>query len=82
VVREVRVHDYDKVPLSELKSMDICGSQSKLPRAWLEHDLVGPVDADELFRNVLRAIRGGVVNDDELPGEIAAKRTVTICSLT
>lgn len=70
MVRKVGVHDNDEVTGSELQAVDVCGSETEFAGAGLEQDLVLPVSPRELLGYVLRAVRGGVVDDYELPGEV------------
>jgi hypothetical protein len=71
VVREVGVHDDDEVALGELQPVDVGRAQAQLARARLQHDARGAVDLLQLLGNVLRAIRGAVVDDDEFPIELS-----------
>jgi len=66
-MREIGVHDDYKVSGRELETVDVGGSESELARARLEKDLIGAVDLHQLFRDVLRTVRGGVIDDDEFP---------------
>lgn len=53
--------------------MDVGRSQTKLAGARLQQDALRAVDFLELLGNVLRAIGGAIVDDDNLPVEVAAK---------
>lgn len=67
MVGKVGVHDDYKVPGRKLETVDVGGSESEFARAGFEKDLVGAVDVHQLFRDILGAVRGGVVDDDEFP---------------
>jgi hypothetical protein len=70
-VREVGVHDDDKVARDELQAVNVGGSETELAGASLEDDVRG-VGLDKLVRDFLGAVRRTVVDNDELPFEIAA----------
>lgn len=65
MVREVGVHDNDKVSGCELHSMDVRGSKAELAGARFEDDVVGSVGFDELLGDFLGAVGGAVVDDDD-----------------
>lgn len=70
MVGEIGVHDDHEVSGDELETMNVCGSKTELSSARTELDLVTSVDFDQLFCDILGAIGGGVVDDNELPCEV------------
>lgn len=70
MVGEVSVHNDHVVSGDELEAMDVCSSETELAGARTELDLVAAVDFDELFCDILGAIGGCVVDDNELPSEV------------
>ena len=64
---KVSVHDDHKVTRCELKSMDVCSSETKLPRTRFENNAISSIKSDQLLCNLLGAIRRGIVDDNELP---------------
>lgn len=70
MVAEVRVHNDDKVARRELQAVDVGCSETKLAGAGLEED-VGGVGFDELVGDLLGAVGGAVVDDDEFPVEFS-----------
>jgi len=73
VVREVGVHDDDEVAGRELQAVNVGGAEAELAGAGAELDLGAAVGFLELFRDVLGAIWGAVVNDDDFPVEVAKR---------
>jgi hypothetical protein len=78
VVREVGVHDDDKVAGDELETVDVGCSEAEFASAGLEEN-VGGVDLDKLLGNFLGSVGGAVVDDDEFPIEVAI--SVSFCLL-
>lgn len=72
VVTEVGVHDDDEVAGDELQAVNVGGSEAELAGARLELD-VGGVGLDELLGDVLGAVGGAVVDDDDFPIEVASE---------
>jgi hypothetical protein len=72
VVAEVGVHDDDKVARRELQAVDVGGAEAELAGAGLEDDVRG-VGLDELVGDLLGAVGGAVVDDDEFPVELAGE---------
>jgi hypothetical protein len=70
VVREVGVHDDDEVAGRELQAVDVRCAEAELAGARLEED-VGGVGFCELVGDDLGAVRRAVVDDYELPVELA-----------
>lgn len=71
VVREVGVHDDDKVARNELEAVHVGGSETELACSRLQLDM-GSIGFDELVRDFLCAVGGAVVDDNEFPVEFAA----------
>ena len=71
MVREVCVHDDHKVAGAEFEPMHVRGAEPEFARARLQVDALGGVDFLELARDDLCTVGGGVVDDYELPVEIA-----------
>jgi len=68
-VREVRVHEDDKVARAQLQAVDVGGAEAELARA-LEHlQLLPAVDALQLERDGVRAVGRRVLDDDDLVRE-------------
>lgn len=72
-MREIGVHDDNIVAGDELETVNVCRSKTKLSCARFEEDM-GRVGFCELVCDHLGSVRGSVVNDDELPVELAARR--------
>jgi hypothetical protein len=70
VVREVGVHDDDEVAGCELQAVDVRCAEAELAGARLEEDVWG-VGFCELVGDDLGAVGGAVVDDYELPVEVA-----------
>ena len=79
MVAEVGVHDDDKSARGELQAVNVGGAEAELARARLEDD-VRRVGLYELVGDFLRAVGGSVVDDDELPVELAAGRALAAVS--
>lgn len=75
VVGEVGVHDDDKVAGDELEAVDVGRAETKLAGAGLEDDVRG-IGLDELVGDLLCAVGGAVVDDDELPVELSMEGSV------
>ncbi|ROW05501.1 hypothetical protein VSDG_00440 [Cytospora chrysosperma] len=73
MVAEVGVHNDDVVAPGELQAVDVCGAQAELARAGLEGDVWG-VGLHELVGDFLGAIGGAVVDNDEIPVDVAIER--------
>lgn len=71
MVAEVRVHDDDEVAGRKLQAVHVGGTEAELAGARLEEDARGAVGALELARDFLGAVGGAVVDDYELPVEVA-----------
>lgn len=71
MVREVGVHDDGVVARGELEAVHVGRAETELAGARFEEDALGAVDRDELFCDVLGAVGGAVVDDDEFPVEFA-----------
>lgn len=67
---EISVHDNDKVPPCELQPVHVGSPEPQLSRPRFEDDAIGGVDGLELLGDIEGAVRGGIVNDDELPVEL------------
>jgi hypothetical protein len=67
VVAEISVHDDNEVAASVFQAVNVGGSQTKLSLAGLEDNMFGAVELLELLRDFEGAVRGSVVNDDNLP---------------
>jgi hypothetical protein len=81
VVREVGVHDDHEVAGCELQAVDVGGPETELASARLQVNVWG-VDFGELIGNYFGSIGGVVVDDYELPVEVAAGRgeLLVMCS--
>lgn len=71
VVAKVGVHDDDKVARRKLQAVDVGGAEAELAGARLEED-VRLVRLDQLVGDFLCSIGRSVVDNDELPVELAA----------
>jgi hypothetical protein len=80
VVAEIGVHDDDKVAGRDLQSVDVGGAEAELAGAGLE-DNMRCVGLDELVGDLLRAVGGAVVDDDELPVKLAIEEKVSVSAL-
>lgn len=74
MVREIRVHDDDEVSGRELQAVDVGCSEAEFAGAGFEKDAGGAVGFDELFGDVLGAVGGAIVDDDDFVVEIAVRR--------
>lgn len=70
VVAEVGIHDDDVVTFGELQAVDVGSAEAELAGARLE-DNVGCVCFDKLLGDILGAVGGAVVDDDEFPVNVA-----------
>lgn len=73
MVGEVGVHDDDEVARRELQAVHVCRSQAQFARPRVELDARRAVCFDELLGDSLGAIWRAVVDDDDLPIEIAMR---------
>lgn len=71
VVREISIHDDHKIASHEFQPMHVGGAESKFPGASAELDMFGAVRGDQLLRDFLRAVGGGIVDDNKLPVELS-----------
>lgn len=71
-MREIRIHDDDEVTGRELHAVHVRGSQSEFAGAGFEDDVVGAVGFDELFGDILGAVGGAVVDDDDFVVEFSS----------
>lgn len=70
MVAEIRIHNDDKVARGELQPVDVGRAEPELARAGVEFNFRGAVGGDELLCDLLRAVGGAVVDDEELPVEV------------
>ena len=66
VVRQVGVHQQDELAARRLEAKGVGGAEAELARARAEQDSVGAEGRGELPDDVCGAVRGGVVDDDDL----------------
>jgi len=71
VVGEVGVHDDDEVARRELQAVDVGGAEAEFAGACAQLDFGAAVGFLELFGDVLGAVWGAVVDDDDFPVEVA-----------
>ena len=71
VVTEIGIHDDDEVAAGELQSVDVGGSQTKFALAGLQDNVFLAIELLELLRDLEGAVRGAVVDDDDLPVQLA-----------
>jgi hypothetical protein len=71
VVGEVGVHDDDKVSGRELQAVDVGGAQAEFAGARADLDALGGVGFLQLGGYFLGAVGRAVVDDYELPVEVA-----------
>lgn len=83
VVAEIGVHDDNEVAGAEFQAMDVSGSQAELACAGLEDDVFFAIELLELLRDLEGAVRGSVVNDNDLPIQITNRkyRLATNCQI-
>ncbi len=74
VVREVGVHDDDEVARRELQPVHVRRAEAELASARAQLHACRAVHALQLLSNGLRAVGRRVVNDDNLPVEVAKFR--------
>jgi hypothetical protein len=72
---EVGVHDDDEVARAEVQAVNVGGTEAELAGAGLELDMRG-VGFDELGGNFLGAIGRAIVDNDQLPVELAEGKLV------
>lgn len=70
MVAKVGVHDDDVVTFGKLQAVDVGSAEAELACAGLE-DNVGGVCFDKLLGDILGAVGGAVVDDDEFPVDVA-----------
>lgn len=83
VVAEIGVHNDNEVAGAEFQAVDVSGSQAELACAGLEDDVFFAVELLELLRDFEGAVRGSVVNDNDLPIQLARQeyRLATNCQI-
>jgi len=70
MMRQVGIHDYHEIPRAKVEAVDVCSSKTELASARFQNDLVLAVGSSQLPRDLLRAIRAVVVDDNHLPVEV------------
>ena len=73
MVREVGVHDDDEVARCELQAVHVGGAEAEFAGARFEDDAGGRVEFLELLGDGEGAVRGGIVDNDEFPVELAGR---------
>ena len=68
---EVGVHDDDIVAGRELQAVDIGRSETEFACSRVQFDMLGADGGDELLCDFLGAVGGAVVDNDDLPVEVA-----------
>lgn len=83
MVGEVGVHDDDEVARRKLQAVHVRSSQTQLAGAGADLDMLWCVHPLELRGDLLRSVRRAVVDNDELPVQLAVGRAVLAvnCSL-
>lgn len=82
MVAKVGVHDDNVVALGELQAVDVGGAEAQLAGTGLEDDVWG-IRLDELLSDLLGAVGGAVINDDEFPVDVAGRRRrLAFCAFT
>ena len=71
MVAEVGVHDDDIIAGRELQAVDIGSSETEFACSGLQFDVLRADRGDELLCDFLSAVGGAIVDDDDLPVEIA-----------
>ena len=71
MVAEVGVHDDDIVAGRELQAVDIGRSETEFACSRVQFDMLGADGGDELLCDFLGAVGGAVVDNDDLPVEVA-----------
>jgi hypothetical protein len=61
--------------------VDVGGTETELSLAWLKIDMLRAVEFLELFGDFKGAIRGTIVNNDNLPIQIASQKNIRISNL-
>lgn len=67
MVAEVGVHDDNKVAGGIFQAVDVSCTQTELALTRLKDDVFGAIEFLELLRDLEGAVRGSVVNDNNLP---------------
>lgn len=67
VVAEIGVHDNNEVAGGVFQTMNIGRSQTKLTLTGFEDNVFRAIELLELLRDLEGAVRGSVVNDNNLP---------------
>lgn len=67
MVREIGVHDDDKVARNELQTVHVGGAQTEFAGARLEDDMLCAEGFLEFFGPVEGAVGRGVVDNDDFP---------------
>lgn len=67
MMREVGVHDDDRIARCVFQAVHVRRAQAQLPRARFQDDAGGAVEVLQLLGDFEGAVRGGVVDDDDLP---------------
>lgn len=80
MVAEVSIHDDHEIAGGIFQAVDISGSQTKLALAGLEDDVIGAVERLELLRDLEGAVRGSIVNDNDLPIQLPRCETGVLTS--
>lgn len=69
-MREVSVHDDDKVAGHEVEAVHVCCAETEFARSWLQDDVVFAEGALQLFGALEGAVGRGIVDDYDLPVEV------------
>ncbi len=73
MVREVGIHDNDKVSCCELQTVYVGSPKTEFPSAGADLDTLRGVDFLELSSDFLSAIRRAIVDNNEFPLEVTVK---------
>ena len=71
MVAEVGVHDDDIVAGRKLQAVDIGRSETEFACSRVQFDMLRADGCDELLCDFLGAVGGAVVDNDDLPVEVA-----------
>jgi hypothetical protein len=74
VVREVGIHEKDKVAGRELEAVAVGRAEAELPLARQDHDLGLAVDLLEILCDLQRAVGAVVLDDDNLEREVTTRQ--------
>lgn len=82
MVAEIGVHDDNVVAGAVDETMDVSSSKAELALAGLQVDVLGAVELLELLSDLEGAVRGAIVDNNDLPVQVATRVRLSVISFS